>query len=559
MRNSRYPAVLTVVVLLLAACTNAPASSPSTAASASGGPGASGGTDQIKEGGTFVVAIPGDIDNLDMALISDSNSSYVGNQVMQGLVGLAPGSVDKIDPVLAESWEASADGLSYTFKLRSGIKFHDGTDFNADAVVYNYNRWLNLPAELQALAYYFGAVFGFGSTSNITSVEAVDASTVKFTLKQPQSNFLLAQTVASFFLSSPDALKKFDADNPDIKKNKYMQESGMVGTGPFKFKEWVAGDHVTVVKNADYWDTANVAHVDEIVFKEYSDQTAEFNALETGSEVDFAQTIAPIDAQSAKDAGTLEIIDRGDSCNIGYLGLNQAKPPLDNPKIREAIAYALNKQAYVDAFYAGAAVVADNWMPPATQFYKALSLPTYDLEKAKAALTASGVSNPTIDFWYPSNVARPYMPDPKGLFEAIQTDLEAAGFTVTPHTATWSPDYLDAEEVGKYQAFLLGWTCDWAGPDNFLNTFFGFKEGKPNPEFGYNNKQVDDWMLEALTLPDVAQQEDLWTKVQDQLAKDLPTIPLLHSTPPAAAQKYVKGVVGSGALNEYFNTVWLDK
>ncbi len=545
-------------VLLLAACGGPGTSAtPSQGASASVVPSATEAAN-IKEGGTFVVALPGEIDNLDPAMISDSNSSYVMNQVMQGLVGLHEGSISQIDPVLAESWSASDDGLTYTFKLRTGVKFHDGTDFNADAVKFNYERWINLPKNLQQYAYYFGSVFSFGKDSNIASVATSGPTDVSITLKKPQSNFMISQTLTPFFISSPTALQKYKADEPDIKKNEYAQTKGMVGTGPFKFTEWASGDHVTVDKFADYWDTANAAHVDKIVFRPFKDQTSEFNALQSG-DVDFAQTIAPVDAQSASSDSNLQLVDRGQSCNIANLAINDTKPPMDNKDIRMAVGYAVNKQSYIDAFYAGQAKPADNWMPPATQFYKALNLPTYDQQKAKDLIASSGVANPTIDFWYPSDVARPYMPDPRGLFEAIQRDLEAVGFKVNPHTATWNPDYLDAESAGEYQMWLIGWTCDWAGPDNFLNTFFGYRDGQPNPEFGYKNDELDKTMKDALAATTEDQQKTLWEKAQDLLAADLPTVPLLHSTPPAAAQSYVKGIVGSGALNEYFNTVWLDK
>jgi peptide/nickel transport system substrate-binding protein len=170
------------------------------------------------------------------------------------------------------------------------------------------------------------------------------------------------------------------------------------------------------------------------------------------------------------------------------------------------------------------------------------------------------VTDLTIDFWYPSDVARPYMPDPRGLFEAISNDLEAVGFTINPNTATWNPDYLDAESVGEYEAWLIGWTCDWAGPDNFLSTaFFAYRDGAPNPEYAYENDELEATMNQALSSVDEAEQQELWEKAQDLVGADLPTIPLVNSTPPAAAQADVKGVVGSGALNEYFNTAWLDR
>lgn len=568
MVRTRIGALVAVTAIVFAACgTSATSEPPTSEAPSSEAPSseAPATTDPGTPvaGGTMVVAIPGDIDNLDPTLISDSNTSYVINQVMEGLVQLRPGSVSEVDPILAESWEVSDDGLTYTFTIRTGKTFHDGTAVNAEAVRYNFDRWLNqLPEELQALAYYPGAVFeGFGATSNVASVAAPDDTTFVVTLKEARSNFLLALTLAPFYISSPAALEAGDANNPDPSQSEYAQSAGLVGSGPFVFEEWVRADHLTIVKNPDYVGPQSPALLDEIIFRPFDDQTAEFNALEAG-EVDFAQTVAPIDAELIASNPELQVISRGESCNMGHLALNLTYDPVSNLLIRRAIAHALDRQSYVDTFYAGQAVQADNWMPPTTLYYKELGLPTYDPERAmeliqEANLDATGDSL-TIDFWYPSDVARPYMPDPKGLFEAISSDLEAVGFTINPNTATWNPDYLDAESAGEYEAWLIGWTCDWASADNFLQTaFFGYRDGEPNPEYAYENDELADIMAEALASTDEAEAAELWSQAQDLVAADLPTIPLIHSTPPAAAKTTVKGVVGSGALNEYFNTAWL--
>src|SRR4029079_491155 len=143
---------------------------------------------------------------------------------------------------------------------------------------------------------------------------------------------------------------------------------------------------------------------------------------------------------------------------------------LTNVKVRQAVMYAIDRQSLIDTFYAGQAVLADSWMPPATIDFKAEHLPTYDPAKAKALLAESGIpaDKLVIDFWYPSDVTRPYLPDPKGIFEAISTNLDAVGFKVNAHTATWSPDYLDAEYAGRYEMWEIGWTCDWARPEQYL-------------------------------------------------------------------------------------------
>jgi peptide/nickel transport system substrate-binding protein len=585
MKRTRLGALLVAAGMLVAACGGAATPAPSAAPSAEASQAPSASAAQsvapsaaaVKEGGTLVVAIPGDIKRTDSALVDDGNTAYVALNVMESLVGLVPGTTNKLVDLLAASHEVSADGLTYTFKLRSGVKFHDGTSLDAAAVKYNYDRWINFPKDLQAYSYYAGAVFGgFGADSNVKSVAAPDSSTVVITLRSPSSTFLLTQTLPQFGIASPTALKAGKADNTETDVSKILFAQGgppaMVGTGPFKFDKWVKGQEVDLVKNADYWNKDGVAHLDKLVFKPIADETAILNGLESG-DIDLAQKVSPVDVATIKTKPALQVIDRGASCNLAHIGINQvyanhipapanAKQIVTNLKIRQAIMYAIDRQALIDAFYAGLATPADNWMPLDTQYAKPLKLPTYDPVKAKALIAESGIAaaDLTIDFYYPSDVTRPYMPDPKGIFQAIQTNLEAVGFTVRPHTDTWSPTYLDNEYGGKYEVFLIGWTCDWAGPDNFLKTaFFGYVNGKPSTEFGYKNDVLNKTMNDALAATDDATAKTLWEKAQDLIAADLPTVPLVNSTPPAVAQAYVKGFVGAGNLTELMNSVWIDK
>ena len=342
----------------------------------------------------------------------------------------------------------------------------------------------------------------------------------------------------------------------------------MVGTGPFMFKEWVPGDHVTVVKNPNYWDTPNAAHVDQITFKVLSDETATLQALQSGA-VDEAEVISPTDIATAKTSG-LTIIDRGQSCNLGYLGLNQAIWPKGgttstptiyaNKQVRLAVAEALNKQGYIDALFAGQGKVATGFMPPATDGFKAQNLPTYDVAKATSDLAAAGLTadQKKIDLYYPSNVSRPYMPDPKDEAQAIAQDLTAIGFTVTLKTIDWHAGYYDSANTGQLAMYLLGWTCDWAGADNFLVTaFFGYSGGQPAKAFGYKNDAMEALFNQALQAPTDAVANPLWGQAQDMLGADLPMVPIVNSTPPGAYVSKLQGFVGAANETEHFNSVWL--
>ncbi len=581
MLRLRTGALIAAAAIAFAACSGAATAPPaaSVAAPSSASPGSSAPASATPSGpapvngGNLVVALQGDMVYADPSLVSDGNSLYVMTQVVEGLVGLAPGTISQVIPVLAASLpEVSADGKTYTFTLRTGVTFHDGTPFNAAAVKFNYDRWKAYPkGDLQDNAYYYGAVFGgFGTDSNIVSVDAPNDTTVVMTLKAPQSNFLLAQTLQVFGIQSPTALQADKADTTPLSSNNYAQGKGqsMVGTGPFMFKEWVPGDHVTVVKYANYWDKPNAAHVDQITFKPFGDETATLQALQAGG-VDEAEAISPTDIATAKSSG-LNIVDRGQSCNVGYLGLNQALQSKSggaatptiyaNKNVRMAVAQALNKQGYIDALFAGQGKVPTGFMPPATLGFKAESLPTYDVTAAKASLAAANLTPDQlkIDLYYPSNVSRPYMPDPKNEAQAIAQDLTAIGFTVALKTIDWHAGYYNTANTGQLQMFLLGWTCDWAGADNFLVTaFFGYSGGQPAKQFGDKNDQMNTLFNQALQAPTADAANTLWGQAQDLIAADLPMIPIVNSTPPGAYTSKLHGFVGAANETEHFNSVWI--
>ncbi|MCU0504609.1 MAG: ABC transporter substrate-binding protein [Chloroflexi bacterium] len=566
-----------IVAIVAAACgqgaspapaTQAPASeAPATQAPASEAPATQAPAETPvagtpKEGGTFVVAIPGDLNRTDPALVDDANSTYVLSQVLETLVTLKPGTGGEIVPALAESWSISPDGLQYTFKIRQGVKFHDGTDLDAAAVKTNFDRWMTIPQAYVDLGYtyYIDTVI----TPAVKSVEAPDPTTVVVTLNDANSAFLIQMTLTPFAISSPKALVDGDASAPDFANNKYATGGppAAVGTGPFTFKSWVPGTEVVLVKNPGYWNAAaGGPYLDQVTFKPITDSTATLNAIQAG-EVDLVQAISPVDLATVQSDANLQAIDRGGSCNVGLLAMQSSKPPFDNLKIRQAVAAAVNRQALVDAFFGGAGVVPTTWSPPGTAYAKDVAFPAYDPEAAKQLIAESGVTDLSFDFWYPSDVTRAYMPDPKGEFEAILRDLEAVGFKPNPKTAPWRPDYLAAESTGEYPMWLIGWNCDWLGIDNFLYTaWFGYRGDPygPNPEFSYKNDAANQAMLDALKATDPAGQEAAWGTALDLVTADMPALPIASAKTPGAAAAYVKGLIPSPTLLEIFQGVWLDK
>jgi len=560
----RWASMLAVLALVAVACGSSSTTSPSF------GP---------KTGGTLTVAMDNDMAYADPSFVSDPSSLYVANQVVQGLVGLAPGSTSTVIPVLAAALpNISPDGLTYTFKLRAGIKFHDGTDLNAAAVKANYDRWTAFPSgDLQKNAYYYGAIFGgFGNASNLASVTAPNPTTVVINLDHAQSNFLVSQAVAAFGIQSPTAIKAGDGNNPSLSKNAYALGSGgkgkaMVGTGPFMFSERKTGDHVTLVKNPNYWDAASRPYLDKIVFKAYKGPADELGALKSGA-VDLIETLDPNGIKTIRGDSSYMILGRGTGCNITQLGTNgfdssgSSVNPLANKGVRLAIAAAVNKTSYVNGYYAGLASVADGWLPVGSQYYRREYLPMFDVTAARGGLAAAGysTSGPTVDLWYPTGAPTYVFPDAKALAVAIAADLHAAGMVVNLKSEAYSPNYLNDSAAGKMMLFLQSVPCRWAGADDFLySSMFGYRGDpaapKAGPMYNYTNDALNTLMLQAQSAPTDALARDDWYTAQDLIRADMPTIPLLTAKLPAAAKNYVMGFVGAGNRTEILSSVWLSK
>jgi peptide/nickel transport system substrate-binding protein len=567
MRSRSIAAFGITAALVLAACGGDDATDDTTAAGGDGATTTAGSTDGStadtkpaepgKPGGTLVFGTSSDPVVIDGAFVSDGESLRVVDQIFETLVTTAPGSTD-IVPELAKSWEASADGLTWTFSLQEGVKFHDGTDFNAEAVCFNFNRWYNFDGVKQSasVSYYWGTVFGGysdGATPSLyKSCEAKDPATAVITLTSPSAAFLSGMAVSSFAIASPDALTKYEADKVGGTEDAPTFDGTFgtehpTGTGPFKFESWAPGDKLTMLRNDEYW--GDKALIDELIFKPIADGPARRTALETG-EIQGYDLVDPADLGALKDGG-FQVLNRP-AFNIGYVGFNQAKPPFDNPKIRQAISHALNREALVQAKYPAGAEVASQFMPPLV-FGWTDDVPKYDYdqEKAKALIAESGVTDLEIEFYYPSDVSRPYMPDPQANFEAFKADLEAVGFTVVPKTAPWRSGYLDDVEAGNAEMYLLGWTGDFGDPDNFIGTFFRTAQ----PSWGFDNPEIFEALTTARDTVDPDERTKLYEEANKLIMEFVPGVPYVHTQPALAFAENVKGYVPSPVSLESFAVV----
>jgi peptide/nickel transport system substrate-binding protein len=512
---------------------------------------------------TFVFGAAADPKVLDGALVSDGESLRVIDQMFEGLVGLKPGTTE-VEPVLATSWEAGEGGTSWTFTLREGVRFHDGEPLNAEAVCFNFDRWYHFTGSLQNedASYYWQNVFGGFADGGgrefrlYKSCEVIDERTLRLNLTQPSASFLAGLALTNFAIASPKALREFGADEGEVDAEGVFQPAGTygtqhpTGTGPFMFSEWIIGDRLVLRRNPDSWGEFP-GNIETLVFRPIPDGAARLQALQTG-EIQGYDFVAPSDVQTVEGDPSLKLLERT-SYNVAYIGINQAIKPLDDLRVRQAIAHAIDRQEIVDAFYVGKGVVAQEFMPP-TLFGYAEDVTTYeyDPERARQILIDAGYTLPVeIPLAFPTDVSRPYMPDPQANFEAVKADLEAAGFAVRTESATWTPDYLGKVQTGQYGLYLYGWTGDIGDPDNFLGTFFQ----TPQPEWGFDNPELFSLLNRAEVELNQARRAELYQEANRMIMDFLPGIPYVHSRPTLAFTANVEGYVPSPVTLEPFSLV----
>jgi peptide/nickel transport system substrate-binding protein len=553
------------LALVLAACGGGESPAASTSASgASAEPSEGGGEPQV--GGTLVFGAAGEIASLDPSQTSDGESFRVLQQVYEPLVDLAPGTVDELVGVLAETWEGEPTDTEYVFHLREGVTFHDGTPFNAEAVKVNFDRWDNFAEEFQGNAYYYGAVMnGFGDNNLIESVEATDEFTVTITLTEPSPTFLYGIALTPFSIVSPAVLEATNADDPAASTLGTDVVQG--GTGPFILREWVPNESTTLERNDDYWGE-HTAYLDRLVIQPIADPAARLQALQ-GGDIQGFDLIAPGDRSAVDGVDGFQLVNRA-SFNTLYLGVNPTATengPLADLNVRRAVAMAIDRAALIDPFYGGGGSVADCFLPPTSGWHDSVCADVapveFDPEGAQALLEDAGfgADNPAVvNFWFPTEVTRPYMPDPRGLHEAITTMLEDAGFTVEPGSAVWGTEYVPAAQGGEYDLHFLGWTGDYDDPSNWYGVHFGYDaDGNPAAQFGCDAPNLEAAIDEAEIALDEAERGAAWGAVAQIIHNEVCFITLVHGDTGIALTDRVQGYVANPTGSESFLDVWISQ
>ena len=431
----------------------------------------------------------------------------------------------RIVPGLAESWAISKDGLKYTFKLRKGVSFHDGTPLNAEAVKFSIERQIIPEHPFNKLGKYPFANYFFG---NVKAVEAVDPQTVEFILKEPRASFLAVLTAGAASIVSPTAVRKLGVDYPLTP----------VGTGPFKFVAWDRGQRVVLEKNAGYWK--HPVKIDRVIYRPIVEGQARLTELLTGALDLIVDT--PPDFVPQLESNPKVMVLKQVGVHVWYLGINNQKKPFDDKRVRQALNYAVNKEALVRDVLKGTGsfsrgpVLPNTWGADA-----ALKAYPYDPERAKKLLAEAGYpSGFSTTLWVPESGSG--MQLPVAMSTVIQSNLKAVGVNVALQTMEWGA-YLAKLRTKEQDLFALSWMAGNEDPDLVMYPLLHSSQWTPNgPNRAlYKNEKYDELLHQARLTTDQKKRAELYREAQRILVDDAPWVFVDHEIQTAAHAKRVQG------------------
>nr|WP_281070272.1 ABC transporter substrate-binding protein [Paeniglutamicibacter kerguelensis] len=547
---------------------------------------------------------------LDPAVSGDNETFRITRQIFEGLIGVDRETGAPI-PLLATDWISSPDRLQYTFILRRDVKFHDGTDFNAEAVVLNFRRWAALPkdakadsdqgftqvfrysdslpklpdsipapkpvegpdgqetvdpqleaehqAEVQRLENlreqlksnpFIGASTG-ASASYFGSIKTAGTHTVVLTLRRPITGLIEALTLPGLVIASPTAL----AAAPAEPGHPSALSTHPVGTGPYAFASW-KGNTVEVARFADYWDATAFANNPEaptlVSFRETSTPAMRLGELRRG-DIDGFDMVTVTGLRELVREGKL-IVQR-DPFSVAYLGMNQKNKWLAKPEFRQAIAHSIDRQKIIDAYYISGTKEARGFLPPSLGIKPSDTYYGPDLQRSKALLAEAGYDGSPVPFLYPLNISRAYLPLPELIYAEISRQLATAGINIEPIPVDWTDGYVSRVHSGSTPGLhLLGFNGGYRDPDDFLGGIFS----DTNKQFGYNSPILQAQILLARSIPGGEERVNAYQDISRTLAVDLPALPLAFPISGLAFNDTVRNYPSSPVLDEVFSDVKLN-
>ncbi|MDJ0024922.1 ABC transporter substrate-binding protein [Pantoea eucrina] len=479
----------------------------------------------------------------------DASSVPIYNRLVEFKTGTT-----ELQPGLAEKWDVSEDGKTYTFHLRQGVKWQSTKDFkptrefNADDVVFSFERQLDKNNKFHGVSGGSYEYFeGMDMPKLIGKIEKVDDHTVRFTLTRPEAPFL-----ADLGMDFASILSKEYADNMLKAGTPEKLDLNPVGTGPFVLQQYQKDSRILYKANPDFWGTK--PKIDRLVFSITPDASVRYAKLQKG-ECQVMPYPNPADIASMKKDSKINLMEQP-GLNVGYLSFNTEKKPLDNAKVRQALTMAVNKQAIIDAVYQGAGQAAKNLIPPTMWSYNdEIKDYAYDPEKAKALLKEAGMADGfSIDLWA-MPVQRPYNPNARRMAEMVQADWAKIGVKAKIVTYEWG-EYLKRAKAGEHQTVMMGWTGDNGDPDNFFATLFSCAAAKDGSNYSrWCYKPFEDLIQPARAEADHNKRIALYKQAQVVMHDQAPALIIAHSTVYEPVSKKVSGYVVDPLGKHHFENV----
>jgi len=499
-----------------------------------------------KPGGEIIITYKDDVSTLDPAIGYDWQNWSMIKSLFDGLMDYEPGTT-KLRPELAESYEISPDGQTFTFKLRSGVKFHNGRELTAEDVKYTLDRVTN-PKTQSPGAGFFASIQGFddvagGKAETLSGVTVVDPTTIKIELSRPDATFLHVMALNFSHVVPKEEVEKHGAD---FGKNP-------VGSGAYKLAEWTLGQRLVFEKYADYWNKG-LPYLDKITFEVGQEPIVALLRLQKG-EVDVpGDGIPPAKFQEVmNDPAQKERVVVGGQLHTGYITMNTTMAPFDNVKVRQAVNMAINKDRIVQLIN-NRALPANQPLPPSMPAYsKDYKGYAYDAEKAKALLAEAGHPDGFETELFAMNTD----PNPR-IAQAIQQDLAAIGIKANIQSlAQANVIAAGGDKAGAPMIWSggMGWIADFPDPSNFYGPILGCGGAVPG---GWNwawycNEALDKQASEADSITDPAKAEErykMWSGIYEKIMEDAPWAPVFNE------QRYtMRSPRMAGADNLYVDPV----
>jgi peptide/nickel transport system substrate-binding protein len=476
---------------------------------------------------TLVVSIAADPTGFDPEAVANNTSGFIMATVFDSLVSYKPGTTE-VAPGLAKSWDISPDGLTYTFHLRTGITFHDGSKFNAAEYVQTLDR--QLKKDDPNSIYNTGPVQGYEDFTfgAVASYSALDENTVQFKMKEPSAAFLNSLAMVWNGVVSYQAAAKY---GKDFRNNP-------VGTGPYIFREWKSRDQIVLDANPTYWK--GKPKIGRLVFKVYPDAQAALLALQQNETQIMGDVATQVIPALRADHNIVVLTQPG--LTVNGMAMPNDTPPFNDKRVRQALNYAVDKEAINKALYGGLAVTMTSPLPEAQWgFDKSLKGYPYDPAKAKQLLEAAGVKPGLKVELLSYNTPRGYNPAGADLAVALQGYLRKVGIEADIQKNDMGA-FLATVRSGNYHGlFLTGWSGDNGDPDNFVGELWGSYGMPVNDTSHYKDPAVDKLMQEAAKEVDHAKRIQMYAQIQNMILDGAPWVFVNSTLQVRATRKNVKG------------------